>query len=379
MSRVRDPAPPGVFLPEDPQRWNIHRLEVCRVNVHRGPLSGWGRPCASTHASAAKNPVCWGKRRMSGSPPPLTLTQTVQAATGTTSPLTPNADGQTTTLESVLAVEGLSDEIMFRAAPDELIRLADTQQAAQRALESDAYWQLWLDPELAVAEPGSVNGGARTCVTEWRNDALGDWFCYWSGDYGMPTDRVANYVFDPPLECAPTSLVIRPRAWDLRAGGAAAASEVYVVLKQLVAIVALQGGASRAIGWGDEGDGQWLPFMMPWNRGEDLTPEALLAALGAHPEIRSRVLFRSVVDPDDQIEDEEEPLNNEWGAAQRRFRLAIVDFLSHRRLFLEGFSPFPNGCVFHAGSDQLNPVVCFAVAKVREGLVAGFIGGITHT
>ena len=369
MSRGRDPAPPGVFLPEDPQRWNIHRLEVCRVNVHCG-FGLWVTPRNPNFPnSCSKYPVGWGKRRMSGSPPPLTLTQTVQAATGTTSPLTPNADGQTTTLESVLAVEGLSDEIMFRVAPDELIRLADTQQAAQRALESDAYWQLWLDPELAVAEPGSVNGGARTCVTEWRNDALGDWFCYWSGDYGMPTDRVANYVFDPPLECAPTSLVIRPRAWDLRAGGAAAASEVYVVLKQLVAIVALQGGASRAIGWGDEGDGQWLPFMMPWNRGEDLTPEALLAALGAHPEIRSRVLFRSVVDPDDQIEDEEEPLNNEWGAAQRRFRLAIVDFLA----------PFPNGCVFHAGSDQLNPLVCFAVAKVREGLVAGFIGGITHT
>ena len=295
-------------------------------------------------------------------------------------PLTPNADGHTTTLESVLAVEGLSDEIMFRVAPDELIRLADTKQAAQRALESDAYWQLWLDPELAVAEPGSVNGGARTCVTEWRNDALGDWFCYWSGDYGMPTDRVANYVFDPPLECAPTSLVIRPRAWDLRAGGAAAASEVYVIMKQLLAIVASQGGASRAIGWGDEGDGQWFPFMMPWSRGEDLTPEALLAALGAHPEIRSRVLSRSVVDPDDQMEDEEAmirwrmPLNNEWGAAQRRFRLAIVDFLAQ-----EGFSPFPNGCVFHAGSDKLNPVVCFAVAKVREGLVAGFIGGIAHT
>ena len=301
-------------------------------------------------------------------------------ATNPNAEKTPNADGHTTTLESVLAVEGLSDEIMFRVAPDELIRLADTKQAAQRALESDAYWQLWLDPELAVAEPGSVNGGARTCVTEWRNDALGDWFCYWSGDYGMPTDRVANFVFDPPLECALTSLVIRPREWDLRAGGAAAASEVYVIMKQLLAIVASQGGASRAIGWGDEGDGQWFPFMMPWSRGEDLTPEALLAALGAHPEIRSRVLSRSVVDPDDQMEDEEAmirwrmPLNNEWGAAQRRFRLAIVDFLAQ-----EGFSPFPNGCVFHAGSDKLNPVVCFAVAKVREGLVAGFIGGIAHT
>ena len=35
--------------------------------------------------------------------------------------------------------------------------------------------------------------------------------------------------------------------------------------------------------------------------------------------------------------------------------------------------------IFYTGSEKLNPVPCFAVAKLAPGLVGGFVGGVVHT
>jgi len=34
---------------------------------------------------------------------------------------------------------------------------------------------------------------------------------------------------------------------------------------------------------------------------------------------------------------------------------------------------------FYCGEDKLNPVPCFALAKMCPGLVAGFVGGVIYT
>ena len=109
---------------------------------------------------------------------------------------------------------------------------------------------------------------------------------------------------------------------------------------------------------------------MPWTVGEVLTPRALLQALGAHPEIvNSPVATKRVV-----TEADEEYVGNEEFVGPpppgNFFREALSRWLDSHE---------PHTAVFHAGSGKLNPLPCFAVALVRPGLVAGFIGGIVHT
>ena len=115
----------------------------------------------------------------------------------------------------------------------------------------------------------------------------------------------------------------------------------------------------RAIGWGDEGDGQWYPLMLPWVPDDPFTNEKLLEVLGAHPVLQQNARSRPLLEED--VEPEDDPTGP--------FTLALAAFLAEHEETL----------VFHAGSDQLNPVPCFAVARVRPDLVAGFVGGVVHT
>ena len=56
------------------------------------------------------------------------------------------------------------------------------------------------------------------------------------------------------------------------------------------------------------------------------------------------------------------------GAPRWQFRTGMEQYLGHDALF------------FHAGSDKLNPLPCFAVCWHPEsGLVSGWVGGIVHT
>jgi len=109
---------------------------------------------------------------------------------------------------------------------------------------------------------------------------------------------------------------------------------------------------------------------MPWTVGEVLTPRALLQALGAHPEIvNSPVATKRVVTEADE----------EFVGGTRNFWGQPPPGLFFRGALSQWLDSHEHTAVFHAGSGKLNPLPCFAVALVRPGLVAGFIGGIVHT
>jgi len=186
-------------------------------------------------------------------------------------------------------------------------------------------------------------------VQEWREN----WYCYWDGSFGMPRNSETHYVFRPGLEVALCG-VVRPRSWE----PSGPAREMF---KELRSLLHLRGRIASTIGWGDEGDGRWIPLLVPWS-GVDgaLTTQSLLSKLGAHEEIIGAC--EDCGDSDDDCDDDTD------SSKDMSQDLPKAWLRSHGEWLL-----------FHAGSDKLNPLPCFAVAKVRPDLVAGFIGGICHT
>ena len=283
-----------------------------------------------------------------------------------------------TDLPSLLAI----DQIILQLPPATLYqRFAVTSrafhQAARSAMEWDPYWRHWLASAMAVV----IDDTRRSPVKEWRNDDRGEWFCYWSGDFDMPADREANYVFKSPLErTAADGIVVPPNSmWD-NLTAATPAQDVYAVMQELMAVYNSGSADNRTIGWGDESDGQWLPFMMPWDPsstdgGAELTPDKVLRQLDAHRELQNSICVRNVMDDYDENEEQDQ---GEHVLGDIRFRRAVVDFLSRYRVEDE-VTERRRVAVFTAGSDKLNSVPCFAVALVRKDLVAGFVGGVVHT
>ena len=105
--------------------------------------------------------------------------------------------------------------------------------------------------------------------------------------------------------------------------------------------------------------------MLPWVESDgDLTPAHLLTKLGAHPRLFSCidvwVLGQTDVDADaDADEDKDVSI----------FSVALARFLKEHE----------SAVFFCSGDALLNPVPCFAVARVAPGLVSGFMGGIIYT
>jgi hypothetical protein len=170
---------------------------------------------------------------------------------------------------------------------------------------------------------------------------------------------------------------------------------VIEVFRQLQVLRHLESApGDHEVGWGDESDGMWTPLLVPWDAEVELTPDSLLAALGAHAQIRATIRLRNVQDDEDDDDDWE---TMPWRSGRRdwerkRWREAseaagsvaagALDYrlTPHFKIGLREFVASQQRiAVFLAGSDQLNPLPTFAVARVRPDLVAGFIGGIVHT
>merc|ERR1712029_26227 len=111
------------------------------------------------------------------------------------------------------------------------------------------------------------------------------------------------------------------------------------------------------IGLGDEGDHPWMPILIPWNGPHALTQDTLLEKLGAHEQLRAK---RAIC-----------TLPGYWNDP-------LEEGSRNIRVWLDKF-PGKDSLYFHTGSDLLNPVIVFAVVRVRPHLVAGFMGGIVHT
>ena len=183
-------------------------------------------------------------------------------------------------------------------------------------------------------------------------------------------------VFTPPLEQTACG-VVRPAAWDY---SALPAREVYRELMKLRALAedTRIGNGLRGIGWlGDQGDGQWIPFLVPWSveSDGDFTPEALLRKLGAQPELLSG---GQIVEREYGVRDEDEYGLDPWIDEDEyeedendAFRHALNSFLRASLLVDDPFSAFGHygnpTLVFHVGTGMLNvPVPCFAVAQVAH-------------
>ena len=299
------------------------------------------------------------------------------------------------TLQSILDIEDLRDRLLFLVPPSTLCGaisqafsaafgqtfrcIGPCGQMRPVVLETsprNEYWVSWLEQALAPAPPTGV-------LAQWRSSNGDGWYCYWSGS----TDPDAIFVFSPPLEQTVCGLV-RPAAWDYTA---LPAREVYRELIQLLALASDSsiGNGRRGIGWGDEGDGQWIPFLVPWSLDSDgdFTPEALLRKLGAHPELCMRpgpqapdaphvITEREVQDEDEYADDYADEyaddVEHEDPDEDEAFRIVLTSRLRAWQFNDDPWSTWGGygdpTLVFHVGSTKLNPVPCFAVSQVAHAL-----------
>ena len=240
------------------------------------------------------------------------------------------------------AAFGQTVRVVFRTACGQSVVLIETRPRNE-------YWVPWLEPALTPVAPMGV-------LAQWRS----------------------SNVFTPPLEQTACG-VVRPAAWDC---SALPAREVYRELMKLRALAedTRIGNGLRGIGWlGDQGDGQWIPFLVPWSVDSDgdFTPEALLRKLGAHPELLSG---GQIVEREYGVRDEDEYGVDPWIDEDEyeedendAFRHALNSFLRASQLVDDPFSAFGHygnpTLVFHVGTGMLIvPVPCFAVAQVAHSL-----------
>ena len=314
------------------------------------------------------------------------------------------------TLQTVLDVEDLCDRVLAWIRPRELL-LPPVSRGFLAVTRSDAYWCGWVEHLLARAEPYRTPEMMLIYqfIADQRTALLGENFQlteeWWlKGNYlfdaptaGLPQSKwrhgvVASpqpdYVFKPPLVVSRFDICFQEEPMASlagRGGGAAPSREVYKAMLLLRNVHGAPG--PRTIGWGDEGDGEWLPLIVPWDEGEELAPLRLLERLGAHPQLRRADAIRLVESVVDEDEDDDARAYHRmsstaqelvrWraessGGALRwqrapSFRTALRALLSQHR-----------SAVFHCGLGELNPVPCFAVARVRPDLVVGFVGGVVR-
>eukprot|EP00957_Ditylum_brightwellii_P049945 3786051-Ditylum_brightwellii.AAC.1 len=130
------------------------------------------------------------------------------------------------------------------------------------------------------------------------------------------------------------------------------------------------------IGHGDESSGKWLPIAIQWTSDDDgdLTPDNFLQKIGAHSQLRKNVQVWKLNDAKEYESDEDESDDDNDGDEDYEDSKSFLEksmktFFSDRKSFI----------FFCCGDGKLNPVPLFAVAKICDGLVAGFIGGVIYT
>jgi len=278
--------------------------------------------------------------------------------TNTTSETTTEVEVVTTedppaTLQSIIDISDLWDQLLLFVPPSTLCG----------AISKVFSLVPWIEQALTPAAPTGV-------FAQWRRSNGNGWHCCWSES----TDPDVTFVFKPPLEQTACG-VVRPAAWDYTAPPA---REVYRELIKLLALASDTriGNGRRGIGWGDQGDGQWIPFLVPWSFDTDgaLTPEALLRKLGAHPELSrpGAVTVREWGMGDREWDEYDEEDEDDEVDENDAFRNALNSWLSAWQLMDDPFSAFGHygdpTLVFNVRSSMLNPVPCFAVAQVAHSL-----------
>ena len=216
------------------------------------------------------------------------------------------------------------------------------------AHQDEAGQELVPLPALPSAAAFQVQRAMRVgAVGQWRNDASGNWFCYWDGSLDMPRDRRGDYVFEPPLEVAQCGVVSTGVAGSLTQHAAPFA--VYRAMHELLVVLG-------SCGLGDEGDGLWMPLVVPWDpQAGPVEPGSLLRRLGAHRELVESIC---VIGEHERAENLAEWSNvDPWSSVPH----------------------WPKPLLFHAGSDKLNPIPVLEVSHALPGLVVGCIGDVTHT
>lgn len=303
------------------------------------------------------------------------------------------------TLQSILDIEDLRDRLLFLVPPSTLCGTVSKAFSAafgqtfrtwkdpwgkmRHVLETsprNEYWVSWLEQALTPAPPTGV-------LAQWRSSDGDGWYCYWSNSTDPWSGEAypPPFVFSPPLEQTVCG-VVRLAAWDYTA---LPAHEVYRELVPLLALAADSriGNGRRGIGWGDEGDGQWIPFLVPWSLDSDgdFTPMALLRKLGAHPELLicsytngvgqgtiDAITEREVQDEDEYADDvaHEDEVDHEDLVEDEAFRIVLTARLRAWQFVDDPWSTWGGygdpTLVFHAGSTKLNPVPCFAVSQVAR-------------
>lgn len=290
-----------------------------------------------------------------------------------------------TTLQKILEIDVLRETILFHVPPASVAGVCRTFQST---LAEDDYWLYRLENAMTISSTTEPAVCARIpgnthALRAWCND----WFCYWEGSFGLPRDREKNFVFHPSLQTSACG-VLRPLDFELDRSLTSArdACRHLSRLRRIMRMAVAPGELD--IGWGDESDNSWMPILVPWRAHDGaLTPERLLERLGAHPQLRKSVIVRDDLNNNDDDDDDDDTSDRRGrtysllaGAAAHlpSFRTELRFFLGTHR-FSAGTTGIENSLVFLAGSGLLNPIPCFAVARVAPGLVAGVMGGVVHT
>ena len=174
-------------------------------------------------------------------------------------------------------------------------------------------------------------------ITEWS----GAWICYWDDSYGPPANPAADYVFRPALEREAGGIVL---------SAAKPADAELERVRQEIASRAKDATCSAA---GSESDYPFSPFACSVPEDAVLTPALILDRLGAHQ----------------QLKDSAEPYTPEEEEKQGIFGEDSDTLMTM----------FPDSLFFYAGSEKLNPIPFFWVARLSPTLVAGYIGAVVHT
>ena len=220
--------------------------------------------------------------------------------------------------------------------------MATTTSSSTKAQVTDANW----NDQMSLID-NEADFPERSCVLVWREPPRPDtWQCYWK-DFDENEKDKPVHVFQHVLAHTKCGIV-RPCTMDLDA-------PCPELVQSLLNITTRYSCFDRLIGWGDESDNAWEPIVIPWDNTVELTPQSLLAHLGAHDKIQSTAQTCDFASNNDMS----------MSAALRAIQA-----------FLQGHSVTS---VFYAGADQLNPVPCFAVSQVMDNVVAGFVGGVIYT
>lgn len=218
-------------------------------------------------------------------------------------------------------------------------------------------------------------------IQEWKDS----WFCYWNWDEGR--DRSEEYVFRPPLEESTDGIV--------RVGCCADTEQHRQLTTRLLDMYGrLQLKDTRCSFFSSEADYPYHPIVFFLEENAVFSPEYVLGALGAHPELMSSIESftqtalkdRAARHADDDGADYELCLFHAWNAAEnvhsKNLDSQVFEALaeiSHDLSQEEDGSNRGSPLVFYCGSEKMNPVPLFVLFRATPSIAIGFYSALVHT